>query len=119
LRASLLRVAPNSDPDRAVGNVVRRQEVHLVVVEIAVDDDQVAAFIANACAVRVADGGAGETEVLDRHVALCDENALAVRRRQATKFAMPPTPTIVMSLEIVAKSFTYVPACTAMDIAVM
>ena len=78
-----MRVAPNSEPTMRIvpsGSTIR-QEVHLVVVEIAVDDDQVAAFVADARAVPVGHGGAGEAEVLDRHVALCDEDALAVGRR--------------------------------------
>ena len=50
-------------------------------VEIAIADDQVAAFVADARAVHVGHGSAGEAEMLDRHVAVGDEDALAVGRR--------------------------------------
>ena len=65
------------DADRAGGRTVR-QEAVLVVEEVAVDDDQVAAFVADARAVPVGYGCTGETQVLDRDVALGDEDALAV-----------------------------------------
>ncbi len=65
------------DADRAGGAGVPQDAV-LIVVEIAVDDDQVAALVADARAVHVGHGRAGEAQILDRHVGLRDEDALAV-----------------------------------------
>ena len=69
------------DSDFVAPHVRVAEDAVLVVVEVRIPDDEVAAFPADAGAVAVGHLGAGEGDVLDHRVGLDDQDAFAVGHR--------------------------------------
>ena len=66
-----------------------RQDAHLVVVEMAVSDDEEPAVKANAGAVSIWNPGAGKSDVLDRDGVAMDDPDTLVRARDVLDVGEP------------------------------